>query len=477
MKRIFKALLSLAFLASIFTTTPGFGRELVYGDFDQTGQFLAFNGADGSKPFLMPGTAGNIYDWSAIGDSRTQDFYTGPNNGYKNSRSWLAWAMAYYKQSFRVVGMYGVSAKRTDEYLTNGNFEKAMVDGSGTMVFGFPVVNDLSQATGGYTDTYGRSVTASNVVDLAIGNLVTKIKAARQAGKRVIVLAEPGATTFTAAQVATVHEFNRKYRDQVRTIPGVYWWNFNRLIWNATSSSTLIAFKANYTGDGTHAQQAMGQALGKDFATNFLPTFFPSVDSAVDNTSELIANGVGQLFANPLFTTLTGGTTGSNITLTSGTVPGSVSISGSAAGALSVVITNASNAAGLGNDVTYAFTATSAVTGRIDFTIPNAANLALTDYVEAGVEYDLGAGCAANVYSEAQMNSDVGTFTGFDLYSAASGPPSGLADTGVVLRSTRATWLPNSTTIGYYLHRLNLNFTGAGTCTINTRRASIVRYR
>jgi hypothetical protein len=473
--------LALAFMATLaLLGNVSQAREMVYADFDQqTGAFLGFSRADGSNPFALPGTAGALTDLSVIGDSRTADYST--TNG-TSGRSWLAWAQAYYKQSFRVIANYGASGKRSDEYLTNGNFEKALADGSGWLIFGFPVINDLAQSLAGYVDTSGVSITEANVVDNAIARLVTKIKLARAAGKRVIALLEPGGSNLVASQVANVHEFNRKYRDALKAVPGVYVVNFNPLIWNTTSSATLIAFKTNYTGDGTHAQQMMGQALGKWFATNFLPSVMPASDLAVANISDVITNGAAQIYTNPLLTTLTGGTS-SNITVTSGTVPASVVVSGSAAGLLSVVITSGANANGYGNDVTFAFTATNPVTARIDFTLPNANNWEVTDYLEAGLEYDVASSCAASIYADTILNSNIGASNvqndAYMLQTLNSGPPSGLADTGVVLRTPRVTWQAGSTSKGFLQTRMNLVFASAGTttCTVTVRRPFMYRYR
>ena len=449
----------------------------VRGVRDKSGAFLGILSPSGDVEGIGVSVAGPLNKFSALGDSRTQDIFVASPHIGKSSRSWLVWAMAYYKQSFSIVEGYGVSGYRSDQYLTNGAFELALADGSGTLVFGFPVINDIAQSTAGYTDTYGTAITTANVVDQAILRIVVKINAAVAAGKSVIVLAEPGGTSLVAAQVALVHEFNRKYRDAIAAIKNVYWWNFNRIIWNATSSTTLIAFKANYSGDGTHMQQMAGRAMGKDFAANFLPSYIQKIDTANDNLSAQISNAVGQIYANPLLNVLTGGVTGSNITITSGTVPGSMTVAGSVAGALFVVITSAANADELGNDVTFAFTASAATTAKLDFTIPNAANLALTDFLECGVEYDVGAGSAANIYSENQMNSNSGTANAYDMYSVSSGPTSGLADSGVVIRSARASFLAGSASIGYQLFRLNLAFPASGTATITVRRPFINRYR
>jgi hypothetical protein len=428
-------------------------------------------------------TAGNIREWDLIGDSRVYDHNSTSAGGMygKTCKSWIAWANAFYKQSFRVVNNYGVGGNRTDQYLKNGNFELSMANTSGILVFGPPVFNDINQALAGYTDADGNVVSLSNVVTLTIARLVTYITSAVQNGKTVICMSESGGTSFTAAQVACVHEFNRRYRDAIKAIPNVYFYNQNRLIWNPTSSTTAIAFKTNYSGDGTHYQQMAGRVIGKDWATYLLPNLFPAVDTAVDNVSSLYSNGVGQLVTNPLLTTLTGGTNAGNITLTSGNIPAGVTISAASAGALSVAITSAANADGFGNDVTFAFTATAAVVGRIDFGSFNSTYVALTDYLEMGLEYDVAVGNTGLFYPELQLVGNVNSVSCFDMLGAnqspAMGPPSGIADTGIVLRTNKSTFPAGNASVSYALARLNVFFTAAGSGTITIRRPFLNRYR
>lgn len=447
--------------------------------FDDFGDLVGICDDDAAGDVRRIGRAGPLDAWSIISDSRSADLMA---NGFGTSaRNWWPWANAFHKAALRLVGSYGMSGKRSDEYLTSGKFEQAMADGSGVLVIGYPVVNDISQAFSGYTDADGNAVTLANVVDMTIARLVKYIKRAIRNGKRVVCFAETGATTLVASQVAAVHEFNRKYAKAAKAAGAVFY-NPCGIVWNQTASATLIAFKTNFSGDGTHAQQAMGRAVGKDFAAKVLPLFVPAIDTAVANTSEVIANGVGQLFSNPLLTNLTGGTSG-NITISSGNVPNSVAVSGSAAGLLSVAITSTANADGFGNDVTFAFTATGAVKGRIDFTIPNATNWELTDVIQTGVEYDLAAGSAAGVYLQTQLNDNTGTRDAYTLFADVQGgntqgPAPGTAETGVVLRSLESTWNPAATAKGYLLHRLVLDFPPAGgTSTITVRRPFINRYR
>lgn len=442
--------------------------------FGLDGRFLGICGDESTDDVIAVGRAGARNKASIIGDSRSADVLINPYS--TNARNWFIQACAYYKSAIELHASYGISGKRTDEYLTNGNLELALDDAAGVLIFGYPVVNDLGQAVTGYTDTFGRGVTSSNAVDYVIGNLVSAINRARIAGKQVVVMAEPGSSTMNPTAVAMVHEFNRKYRAAVQDIPGVIYYSANHLLWDASGANNAIALRANFSADGTHFQQMAARIVGKDFAAKVLPLLTPQIDTAVASPSAIIGSGVGQLFANPLLTALTGGTS-SNITVSSGNVPSGVALSGSAAGLLSAAITSAANADGLGNDVTFAITATAGVTARIDFTVPSATVWELTDVVQAGVEYDLAAGTNANVFLAAQLNDNTGTRDCYANYSGASGPASGQAETGVVLRTLKNTWNPAATAKGYLTARLSVHFPAAGTATITVRRPFIDRYR
>lgn len=417
--------------------------------------------------------------FSMIGDSRTADLTIGQGT---NCRNWFNWACAYYRQSPLLVGAYGASGNRSDQYLTNGNFERALTDGSQWLIFGYPAVNDISQANAGYTDTFGRAVTLSNVAELALDNVITFAKKAVAAGKKVIVLTEPGATSLTAAQVAVVHDYNRRVKERIAEVPGAVLYDPCPTLWDAAASATLIAFKTNYSGDGTHAQQAAARAVGADFAANVLPAILPKVDTAPANTSDSAANGTNQLFRNPLFSTLTGGTTGSNITLSSGTVPANVSISGSAAISLAVTITSATNANGFGNDVTFAFTANGTGNARIDLAT-TVGDWNLTDLFESRIEIDVAAGStAAGVHAVTNVLTDSSTKTNalYAMYAAGDGPSSGpmstAGDTGLTLRTRRGGVVSGSSSKTAVTFRVQVAFTGNQACTVTLRRPGIYRY-
>lgn len=432
---------------------------------------------DASRAAVYLSAPANAFGFSMIGDSRTADLLVSVSNMSTNARNWFNWACAYYKQAPLLVGAYGVSGARTDQYLTNGNFEKALADGAKFLIFGLPAYNDINQANAGYTDTFGRTVNLTNVASYAVDNLITYAKRAVAAGKSVILLTEPGGTLLNASQVAAVHEFNRLLKDRVREVPGAILYDPCPILWNPTASTTTIAFKANYLGDGIHNQQAAARAVGAEFAANVLPSLIPKIDTAPANLSDSIANGTNQLYRNPLFNTLTGGTNGGNFTLTSGNIPANMTISGTAAGLLSLAITSAANANGFGNDVTFAFTSTGTVSGRIDLDV-NIADWNLTDFMEGRIEVDVAPGGSGmgGVYAEMFISTNLGTLDYWANQASAAGPMSNAGETGLVLRTARGQPFIGSSSKNSAKLRVWAAFTGAGSQTITLRRPGIYRY-
>ena len=76
---------------------------------------------DASRAAVYLSAPANAFGFSMIGDSRTADLLVSVSNMSTNARNWFNWACAYYKQAPLLVGAYGVSGARTDQYLTNGN--------------------------------------------------------------------------------------------------------------------------------------------------------------------------------------------------------------------------------------------------------------------------------------------------------------------------------------------------------------------
>ncbi|MGQ0595849.1 hypothetical protein [Aquabacterium sp.] len=482
-------------------TVPSVGEVLVVeldgvevSDWSLSGTYLTFTEAIDANTvvsvYRKPNTAGQHNTgragrraggplFSMIGDSRTADLLINPQG--KTAKNWFNWACAYYKQVPQLVACYGVSQKRTDEYLTNGNLEKAIADSSGTVIFGYPAVNDLGGSVPGYTDTYGRAVTVANVAALASGNLIRAVMRVIAEGKRAIVLLEPGSNAHNTDQVGATHEFNRLVRDALMPVKGVTVYNPCPVLWASDgipANAGKIAFKAGYMADGqTHCGPKGGKAVGKDFATKVLPSLLPLVDTSVGHSGDCITYGVGQLFTNPLLINTTpAGTNTANISVSGDALPSFIKLGASVAGLVTAVASVTTNADGYGKDLTLTFTASAAVSGYVDFTLANpAADWVLTDQIQAGVDVDLAAGATNTALTyELQLNDNTGTASCYDLYS--TDPWGGTAES-LCLRSLKSHWNPAATVKGWVLSRLHVIFTAAGTATITVRRASIYRYR
>lgn len=415
--------------------------------------------------------------FSMIGDSRTADLHVG---GGLNGRNWFNWAAALYKQSPVLVGNYGVSGLRSDQYLTNGNFEKALADSAGWLIFGYPVVNDITQAAAGYTDLFGRAITLSNVAANTVATLVAYARRATAAGMRVIMLTEPGSTAMTAAQTTAVYEFNKALRRAVAGVPGVLLYDPTRIIWNATGSSTIISKKANYSGDGTHAQILEARAVGLDFALNVLPAILPKVDSAPSSIADSVANGTTQLFRNPHYNTATGGSAGANVTLNSGALPANVTLVGKNAGAgLTVDATVQASADGMGNELKLVVSCTAATSLYINHSI-TVADIALTNTAKFGIELDVLAGNTdvTAYHASLEMGSDSGTKNNawHALYSVASGPSWTGGESGLTLATEPNSFVSGSSSVSWCDGRVTLTFSAAGSITVILRRPHILKF-
>lgn len=434
-----------------------------------TAEYLA-----GQETFDRPAFFGNLYGFSIIGDSRAQDVTVGTNKSGMSGKNWFTWARAFFKGAVFLVDNYGVSGYRSDQYLTNGNLEKAATDFAHTIVFAYPAVNDISQAVAGnYVDKFGRTVTTANVADLAVYNIISAAQALVSNGKFVVLFTEPGATTLNATGAAIVHEFNRKLRQAVRNTHAVFLYDPTNIIWNPTGSTTLISKKTNFSLDGTHAALLEGYTVGKDFATNFLTQFLPKIDMGPVSLSDTIANGTNQIYRNPLFNVTTGGTAGGNCTITN-SVPDHITISGSGAIGATVTVNPTANANGYGNDIQFVCAATSAGDIRIDLNIDNA-DWDIAGIYEAQVEMDVAAGSTAATYQlDLIQITNSGTA---DMYALAAkglgvGPTTG--DTGMVIK-TREVGNNAGTSKTSMAYRILINFTGNGALTFTLRRPAIYR--
>jgi hypothetical protein len=335
-----------------------------------------------------------------IGDSRIAQAFGPGNNGAAGAAGsfpYNAPAHAFNVANFingsnlTLVGNYGISGYRSDQYFAT-NLAACLAVRADYLFIGAAAVNDIAQANAGYTTISGVAVTNANVAAIAAANVQAAIAQALARGLRVIVQSEPGSSSLfsVAAQYGAVFEYNERMRDFIEDTPGVAWFDPNSTIWNPVSSTTAIAFAAGVSSDGTHRTTLGGYLEGQALAT-FLATFIPAFDARLGNVADGIATNAYSILPNPAFGTLTGGTTGANIVLTSGTVPASWTISSGLA-STSVIITNPTDPTGSGtNAVKLALTFGAADTFNFVVNI-GTSNWNLTDILQAGISASVDAG-------------------------------------------------------------------------------------
>lgn len=410
----------------------------------------------------------SITKLSVTGDSRTVDLYL--TRRRKGGRSWPAWANAYMFQSMEFVACYAISSKRSDEFLAEANFVPLLTDGSTAVLIGYPAINDLSQAVGGYTDVDGNVVTLANAVDLIIKRLRDRVARLVASGKDVGLALEPGGQGLAAGSVAAVHELNARMKAEFASAYRVYLYDPTPLIWDAGTTNAAIVFKPGFTVDNTHATSRQGQVVGKDAAVNFFPRFAIQRKSyGVD-----LRTSSAQLFPNAGYAALTGGTV-ANMT-GSDPVPANVALSASAAGLASYTLTSAPTDDG-GNEITLNVTATGAVQVRVIHQGIPTAGLGYTDSYVSGLDVNVLSASGCRVYWETQIFTTQGTEDGFDLYGG-DGADIWMVNgaTGPLRMQSDPTQPPPGSSSGIAPSgRLILDFKAAGGCQVKFKDPTFYR--
>ena len=163
-----------------------------------------------------------------------------------------------------------------------------------------------------------------------------------------------------------------------------------------------MTLNPSYSGDGTHINLMAGaSAAGIAFAS-LLSSLMPPCDGLVHSVGEVYANGAVQWFANPLWTTTTGGVaTGTNVTWT-GNVPAGITATATTAGATGITATN--SAGSYGNALQLAITTAQAGMVRVFFDINPSPTEQPGDVFYANAKLSLASGASnfqsASVYLE-----------------------------------------------------------------------------
>lgn len=368
---------------------------------------------------------------SLLGDSRIA--YTTVSSGaVLTSQSWFNAANARAGHRYILGTNAGGSGCRSDQFLGPIDLDAVLNDNSATVVINSPAANDFGPVVGNgvpagvggqctnsggtypYTDNNGNKVTSSNVGQMVAQNVITACRAIVSRNKRCIITEEPGSTTQSAA-TSQVYDLNARLEAFANANPGwVYIWSYNQAVWNPTGSTSAIAFKSNYSVDGVHYSPLGADQQGIAFNTAF-QNLFPAYDFSVANENFINGTTPLSIVNNPLFTTLTGGTSAGCGTIT-GSIPSGWEISCHNS-ATTVTVTSASDPNGYGNDITLAITTTGADSGVSFFSVGNNAQWSASDYIQGGVDISVtGTPSNACLYFATQMVTSGGNSQQYDMY-------------------------------------------------------------
>lgn len=244
-----------------------------------------------------------------LGDSRAATAYSAVNQ--KGGNNPINVACALSGQRYRMAGGFGISGKRTDEYLSAANMAAVLGSPCGIVrIIG--CLNDIAQD---YPSASTSGVTAALNVQRAAATLISL-------GRAVIIEAELGQDNITSARLAQVYEYNQRMREWCERTREAYWHDARPVMLSILSSATTTNFKTNYVYDGIHPSQLGGYYWGKSMKA-LLDSITPTRQSILAHLSELPGNGRWQLFDNPLFSITTGGSTSTGAT---GTFPSSCTV-------------------------------------------------------------------------------------------------------------------------------------------------------
>jgi len=396
---------------------------------------------------------------ATLGDSRLAQAFTA--YGYPVAGSTLVrtrqpanffhMGTAQMGQRLRIVSPNAVSGLRSDQYMAATYTAPAFASSAHWLLTG-GVVNDISQLGSG-TDYFTAYI--KPVCDAWIAQ-----------GRGVILMTETGSTSMASntANLGAVYRYNRKVRQYCAETPNAVVFDVQALALDPTQT---LAFKANYSGDGTHINLLQGcVALGQAFANLMIP-LVPPTSWLVQTAGETFARGGVQMLNNPLWQTTTGGATATGV---SGTAPAGITNYFLATGHTLAI----STAGGpVGNDLVLAITASQAGTTRVQFDIANVE--AAGAIMDAGCIAVLAAGSSNYQATTLHLESNRG---GVTRYVEDMTPPptaaNGVLSSAALTLQLQTDPLPEDVTSrGWLTAYIRLTLAGAGSATVNIRQLGV----
>lgn len=411
-----------------------------------------------------------------MGDSRAANVFisTAPREG---SLSELNWANTLLGHPYYVQGSSAVSSTRTDQLATQMT---AALASTARNIYIRSGVNDIS----------ADYPTASTSGATACANLQTYTKQLINAGRRVFLAEEIGATGYTQSQLGQLQILRSCEEKYARANPGnLILVDFATAMYDPTNSTyTSLVFKTGYSTDGTHNARLGGYYLGKYFSTILQyvlpvsPTPIGVVAAYQDPAN--IAYGSNQIISNSNFLA----TSAISATGITGTGPTNWTFERTGSTTATVTMQNNTDTfggyAGMGKEVVVAITC-AAAGDTVDMHItPLNSTWTLTDSFIGTGGFSVAAGATnlsvpalrvwiftndagSNVigtFAEAMYNADEGTGT---YYPAPSIAYSGRHVTPVT------TSAPLSATQSYIYFGYSLRCTGVGSGTVTLRPAAM----
>ena len=394
----------------------------------------------------------------ALGDSRVAQIHADGAYRNKSANNHFGVGNALAGQRAILLKNLGNSGDRTDQALVR---LQAAIDSGAYVLYVHLGVNDIAQAY--------PTATTSGIT--AWANIKTMIDAGIANGMLPLVVLDPGANNFSAAQITQLIILNeniREYAEKVRMVL----FDLAAAIYNpVATSTTAIAILGSI--DGVH-EANLGGYLGVKAFAQVLTAIMPPRTHGVRGAFEVPSNSLINLLTNPMFTGGTAGAVGAGLTGQIGT--GWV---GSRAGGATATasVADATDGSGLKEQVlACTFTALNdEVNVHQDVAI---ANWSPGDILQASAEVvvDNASSNLAGVYLYLQANgtgNGFGAVTAMDGYCQGTGWGAGPTEGRKYLFETEKLIVPNYTTKSWVTAHAKAIGAGAGSATMRVRRFQV----